>query len=53
MPCGMRHTLTFVASVYVEKLLYIITRKVYVGIKASNTSSECKLRALSNIYLNW
>ena len=36
------------ASVYVQKLIYIISQTVHVVIKVNTTSSDSKLRALRN-----
>ena len=38
-------SLIFVTSVFAQKFVYLITRKVYVYIKLNNTSVNSKLRA--------
>ena len=38
--------ITFVASVYANKFIYIITRKVYASIKEKNASYNSKLHAV-------
>ena len=51
----LQWSLTFVASVYAQKFIYIITQKVYASLKVNNTSYDSKLHTmlLKYIYSNW